>query len=151
MKIDDRAWPLVITTSPPAPGPESIDTLVAYFDVCFQRRERFALVTDSRQVVTMPDAIWRKRLADWMNEPTFRQRSARYNVGSAVVLTSGPVRATLTAVTWLWKPPTPQHYCSSMDDAVAWCVGKLEAAGIAINAPIRALQASLRGDAREKA
>jgi hypothetical protein len=141
--IDDDLWPLVVATISDGAGADSLEVFARYFDECFARGERFALIVDTRDVHHIPDALWRKRLAEWMNEPSFRQKNARLNVGSATILTSAPVRATLTALQWLWKPPSPQHYASDMRDAADWCMEKLRAGEVPIGARLAVFHASL--------
>lgn len=144
MEIDDSAWPLVIATCPSVPKVESIDALERYFVTCFHRRESFAMITDTRPVHQLPDAKWRQRLAAWMNEPGFREKNGRYNVGAATIISSAPVRATLTAINWLWKPPSPQRYTRDMSESVDWCVGQLRAARVPLGPSLEAFVASLR-------
>ena len=143
MKVDDSAWPLVVATMPASPGMADLDVLQRYFQGCFARGERFAMISDSRAIRTIPDAVWRKHLVEWMNDPAFRRKNARWNVGSATVMSSAAVRAALTALQWLWKPPSPQYYTGTMPDAISWCVAQLEAAQVPISPELSALQAPL--------
>lgn len=105
----------------------TIDTLERYFDGCFARREKFAMITDATPVRTLPDALWRKRLAAWLNEPAFREKNRLYCVGSANIVTWAPAAGVLTALQWLWKPPAPQYFCPSTPEAIAWCLERLDA------------------------
>ena len=142
--MDDSCWPLVIATMPQKVSLDSLHTLEQFYERCFARRERFASVTDTTALRSLPDAVWRKRLADWLNAPAFRERNRLYNVGSATILTWAPVRATLTAIQWLWEPPSPQYYASDMRSAVDWCVERLQAEKVPVSFRLADLHASLR-------
>jgi hypothetical protein len=143
MKIDEDAWPLVIVTVPARPTVESIDTLTDYFERCFARQRRFSLIIDTRAVHSIPDARWRKHLTDAISVPSFRERERLFNVGSATILASAPVRATLTALNWVWRAASPQFAAPDMPSAVEWCVAQLNAAGVPLGDRLRDLRASL--------
>jgi hypothetical protein len=143
MKTDDSAWPLAIVTMPGAVNMESIDAIAAFFAGCFARQGKFALVIDTRPVHSIPDAMWRKRLTELINEPSFRAKERRFNVGSATILTSVPVRATMTALHWVWKPASPQYYPADMRAAVEWCAKQLTDAHVPLGDPLLQLRASL--------
>jgi hypothetical protein len=143
MQIDESAWPLVVMTVLAAPEMATLEAMSVYFDRCFERREPYALVTDARLIQTMPGAIWRKRLLDWIDDPNFRDRNKRYNVGSATIFATAPVRAALTALHWLWRPSSPQYYAADLPDAVEWCVRQLEGARVPLTEGVRDLRASL--------
>jgi hypothetical protein len=128
--VDCSKWPLVIATCPHELNLDSIGTLTRAFDECFARRERFALITDTRPLTRLPDAIWRRTLGDWLNEPVFRLRTGRYNVGSATIFTSRLTRSTMTAILWVWKPPAPQFAASNMVEAADWCCDMLTRAKV---------------------
>ena len=38
------------------------------------------------------------------------------------------MRAVMTALYWLWTPPTPQHAARDLDEAMTWSIAKLRAA-----------------------
>jgi len=143
MKIDDSAWPLVVATMPTTAGHDTLDVLERYFSACFARGERFVLIVDTRPLSKIPDALWRKRIVDWMNDPAFKRQNGRLNVGSATIVSSTAVRAALTALGWLWKAPSPQYYATGMSDATDWCIGQLRAAGVPITPALEAFHAPL--------
>jgi hypothetical protein len=124
-EIFDDAWPIVVIACPEALADDSVADLARAFDRIFTRREKFALVVDTLRTRHIPGAHWRKAMAEWMNDEGFRSKQIRYNVGSANVLRSAPVRGALTALNWLWKPPTPQAYPADLLEAVDWCIARL--------------------------
>ena len=131
MDIDDSCWPVVVATCPTTFPLESVGEMATAFGKLLARREKFVLIVDARPLRQIPDARWRKELAAWMNDPGFRDTQARYNLGSANILpVAAPLRAVMTAITWLWNPPTPQSYPGEMRDAIDWALERLDKAGV---------------------
>lgn len=141
--MDDSCWPLVIVTMPQQVDMESLPHLAHFYEQCFARRERFACVTDTSPLRSIPNAVWRRKLADWLNAPAFREKNRLYNVGSATILTWAPARATLTAIQWLWVPPSPQYYAADLRSAVDWCVARLQAEKVPVSFRLADLHTSL--------
>jgi hypothetical protein len=135
--IVEAAWPVVVIDCPSAFADDSVETLAKGFERIFTRREVFAVAVDTSRVQHVPGARWRKAMAAWMNDEGFRAKQARYNAGSATVLRSAPVRGALTALGWLWKPPTPQAYPADLCDAVDWCIARLAEHGVAPSLSLR--------------
>ena len=99
----------------------SVEDLREEFDGWFARKERFALVTDTRPARGLPSARWRRDLTNWMNEPAVMANVVRYNVASATIFSSTVIRGGFTALTWIWRPPQPQLAAATMREAVEWC------------------------------
>jgi hypothetical protein len=131
LQILESAWPVVLVDCPERLSRETVTTLADAFDRIFDRREKFAVMVDTSRVRHVPDAPWRKAMAEWMNDEAFKAKQSRYNVGSANVLRSAPMRGALTALNWLWKPPTPQGYPADLLEAVDWCIARLGEHGVA--------------------
>jgi hypothetical protein len=133
MQIDESHWPVVVATCPTKFTLASVEEMARAFDRILGRREKFVLVVDATPLTSIPDARWRRALTEWMNDPDFRARHARYNLGSANVLPfAAPLRAVMTAITWLWNPPTPQHYPTDVPHAIDWAFERLRAAHVDI-------------------
>ncbi len=117
-------WPLVETTL--RDGATDADYL-AYFAKfeaqVLARRQRFASLVDGSTATHPPTAQQRKLIADW--EKSQLERGVAFNVGVAMVLTNRIVRGGLTALHWLFPPPTPTVALGSYDEAFEWCLARL--------------------------
>jgi hypothetical protein len=126
----ESAWPVVIVTTPAEFEETAVSTFRAEFERIFARRAKFALLVDTTATRSIPNARWRKDLADWMMDPAFQARQVKYNVGSANLIRSAPVRGALTALSWFWKAPTPQGYPKDLREGVEWCIERLADHGV---------------------
>ncbi|AKF07426.1 hypothetical protein [Sandaracinus amylolyticus] len=148
LQFDESRFPLVVLRCPTAFDVRGAEALQSGLERLFARRQKFVLVCDIRPVSRVPDAVVRKRLADVMNLPQVREGQAQYQLGSANVVDSAPLRAALTALLWLWTPPTPMATFAGTDEAVRWSIERLRAAGVEIPASLRELEAPVRRAAR---
>jgi hypothetical protein len=130
LSFDESAWPLVVATCPESLATESVEHLVGVFERIHAQKELFALVVDTRPVKTMPGATWRKDIVRWAGDSRVQANSGRYNVGTAVVLTSTVTRGIFTALGWVWKPASPLFPAASLSDAVVWCCDALAGKGV---------------------
>jgi hypothetical protein len=140
--FDTAYFPLVISTLPPVVTEETLAALMDGQREVFARRERFAHLGDLRALSGLPNARIRQRLAQWTKE--IERDSARYNVGSALVVPNALVRGGLTALSWLHQPPSPQYVGATVPECYAWCIAKLEAASVPIPQSTLAYGAHLR-------
>ena len=147
MRFVDTTFPLIITIGSNAYDQAEFDSMTAGFEKYFQRGERYALITYSPDAPTMPDARYRKLVADWANSPRVRELSARLCVGSATVVHSPIMRGALTAILWLWTPPSPHRAVATPQEGVEWCLDRLLLSGISINCTRDHMQAKLRREA----
>lgn len=142
--FEETQLPIVLLRCAPQLGAGAAAELDAGFERLFARRARFAMVCDLREVRSVPDALVRKRLADVLNRPDFREQQGRYQVGSANVIASAPIRAALTALLWLWTPPSPMTVVPDLDEAARWSIGRLREERVEIPSPVLAWAESLR-------
>lgn len=105
----------------------------------FARREKYVMIVRTAPNSYLPDAKMRKALVEWWKSMADLQ--TRWNVGTAIIVASAPIRGALTALSWLFTSPTPQVFVSSMDEAIEWSEKKLREAGIAPPSNLRALRA----------
>ena len=70
-----------------------------------------------------------------MNDTRVVERQRQLNVGSSTVVSNAAMRGVLTALYWLWTPPTAQHAARDLDDAVTWCLVRLAAEKVAAGLP----------------
>lgn len=140
IRFDVSAWPLV-NVEVSELSKEGIASLTSEYDKVFARHERFAALLNTEALQSIPSAAERKVINDWSAKNEHHMK--RWNIGAATVVTSGPVRAAMTALTWVFRPPSPQYYASSALDGIDWCIGQLEEEGLPINERIDALRHKL--------
>jgi hypothetical protein len=133
-------WPVVVLVCPTRLDASWIADLDRKFAPVFARRERFAVITDTAPLASMPSAIERKLLTEWASRPDQAALQKRYNVGSATIVQNPIVRGTLQALYWFWTPGSPQNASRDFDDAWAWCIGQLEAAKVPLALPAAELK-----------
>jgi hypothetical protein len=143
IKLDDSAWPLVVGVCPENIRDASIPPLIAFFDRVHAKKERFATVIDTRPLKTMPSAKWRRDITSWASDPTTEAASYRFNVGTAIVISSALARGVFVALGWLRKPASPVHAHGSMSEATEWCTDLLWRAGVPLSAKVRVFRESL--------
>jgi len=135
VEIDETVFPLIfVEMSSVLDGP-AIDSMFRAFDRVLTRSAPFAAVIDTTPLTRFPDAIERKRIADWMTKRVAAE--ALYNRGNGLVIDSVAARAAITAINWLRTPVNPQAVFASRWEAVDWCCARLVDAGIALTPAIR--------------
>jgi hypothetical protein len=140
-QFDDSAWPLVIVHMPPLMNNmTAIRSLIDGFESVFGRNERFASVLNGSAVVKFPGSLERKVLMDWVGNEARLEKERRLSVATGLVLTSGPMRAFVSAINWVSRPVTPQIVTATQEEAVEWCCTRLQEAGIALTPAIGALR-----------
>jgi hypothetical protein len=143
MRLDESYWPLIIATFSPEFDQAEVVALREGFDRVFRRRETYAVIVDTRPVSAIPDARCRQALGDWLHDPAVNDATVRYNAGAATIVASQVQRLMFTAVTWVWKSPSPHIAVTTMREAVEFCCEKLERAGTPLGGPLRELRLSL--------
>jgi hypothetical protein len=113
-----------VVLNPPAHNSSAsvVDQLLTEFSSLFAKRQKFALVSDLRNM-DMPSADSRKKLANFRasNEALFR----RYVVADSLIITSAVARGYITAINWTKPPPQPQKAFATVDAAFAWAKQRL--------------------------
>lgn len=82
------------------------------------RRRRFASLVNTTRMTAAPTARQRKALADW--QTATQEIGNLYNVGIAMVLSSGLIRGALTAMNWLFPPKVKTEVFSTEAEANAY-------------------------------
>lgn len=126
-------WPLVVIDLPTADRAtyEAIFTEVERR--VFAKRQPYVIVTDTRRVSAIPTADVRKYMADWMKQ----HEKDNTSLGSATIVESSLVRGALTALYWLFEPPTPQYVAKDWRDAHAWALARFDAAQVPLRPSLR--------------
>lgn len=141
LSIVTASWPVVVVTLPSAFDDAQAEQLIEVSGELFSRRQRFAMITDSRRLKTVPSAMQRRKLGEWLVRPEQLEHQRRWSVGNATVVDNPLVRGSLQAVYWIWTPPNPQHVTGDLDEAWAFVGGKLAAQGIELPHPLEQLRA----------
>src|SRR5262249_49234066 len=133
----DSTWPLLVLRLPPVfKGVHVMKQMMTGFELVHARSKRFAVVVDCSAVVKFPGTGETKMLTDWMADERRVARERELTVGSAVVLTSGPMRAFVSAINWIRRPATPQVWVATPREAVEWCCDRLVGAGLGLTPAI---------------
>lgn len=121
-------WPLVLVELRENLDDEGVDRVIETMEAAYARKETFIVIVDASALSRPPNTTQRQRLAAYgaANE----HRSIRYAEGTAYAITSGLVRGALTAMQWIFRPPTASMNLKSRHEAVDWCVNTLEGAGV---------------------
>lgn len=128
VRVSVADFPIVVITCPRALALASVEQLKARFDQILAQGERYVVLTDTRPVEVLPDAVVRRALGNWWRE--FDETSRGLSLGSATIIDRPLVRSMLTAVSWFHRAATPQYYASDMADAERWCRDQLSRHGL---------------------
>jgi hypothetical protein len=127
-----RYFPLVLVTCPVSPNEANVREMFARLHDVRQKCMRHGIVMDTRPVREVADAKLRKVLVDLTKASADDTR--RWCVSTAVVVESALVRGAMTAIAWVFPPPTPTLTVATLREGVDWCCAKLEAEGIQLSA-----------------
>lgn len=126
----DDTFPLVVVVTPMRYDERSVEQMAAGYERYFARGDRYAIVNVTPRDADPIGARERKAVTDWASSARVRQKSGELCVGSSTVVKDAIARGALTAMLWLWKPASPHHVTTSVEDAVDWTISKLEQAGV---------------------
>lgn len=122
---------------------DELKELAAGFEPHFKRGERYAVLSLSIDGFARIGARERKLIADWANTDRVMDASRRLGVASSPVLPSAMARAALTALFWLWTPPTPVYPAATFDEGLDVCLRALVGAGLALGRSSEAVRLEL--------
>jgi hypothetical protein len=137
----EGTWPLIVVRLPTLMNDvPTIQALIGYLERAHLRGERFAVMVDCSAVVKFPGSVERRMLMDWMAEERHLAHERAHTVGTAIVLTSGPMRALMSTMNWVRRPQTPQVWKATTTEAIEWCCQALTKEGIALSPALEALR-----------
>jgi hypothetical protein len=139
ISFDDSAFPIVVGVCPVQMSDASVPPMIAFFERVHARKERFCTIIDTLPLKTMPSPKWRRDVTAWASDPIVEAQTHRYNVATAVVISSSLARGVFVALGWLRKPASPQNTFGSMAEAAAWCVELMSRAKVPLSPKARAL------------
>lgn len=94
-----------------------------------ERGEKFVVITEATGFA-FPGPSQRKIIADWI--PSVKGRMNQFSLGTAMVLQNALQRGSITALNWIARPDVPMAAFETKAEALAWCKGQLEKAGVPI-------------------
>ena len=121
--FDESRWPLLVLRIPERYTHEEFVDHCNRVRAYFERKERFAMVTDARGSYH-PNATQRRLMVSTIELAGTRALNC---VGCAVVVNSGLLAGVLTALQWATKLPYPSVNVTSPLEAEEWCRQRLAA------------------------
>jgi hypothetical protein len=138
LELDIQHWPIVVTVVRNGASEEEYERYFIEFGrKVLDREQHFTSLCDSSSLSEPPGAAQRRKIAEW--EIRESERGVRLNLGIAMVFTSRIARGALTALHWLVPPRTPTVVLATREEGFEWCLGKLDAARIAVPQSVRSL------------
>jgi hypothetical protein len=124
LKLFVEQWPVVIMVlADGATKQEYVGVLDAVAKHVEALHMPFVTITDSRRVRSIPPADVRRYIADWMAAHAKTTRA----VGAVTIIDSALMRGALTALYWVFTPPTPQGVARDWSEAHAWAMERFRA------------------------
>lgn len=132
MHLVSETFPLLVLVLPQRFDAQSVHQMAELYEPYFARGERYAAVSLQPPGGVAPGPAERKLITDWVDSPRVRRLTEQLCVASATVVANPLARGVLTAMLWVWKPATPVHPVSSLDEGVDHCLRKLRDADVPI-------------------
>jgi hypothetical protein len=144
----EAAFPLVLVRLPSNMGAPELRVMFEGFERVHARRLPYFVVMDTLSVFRLPNPVERKMITDWLRGPARTALVLEYNLGSAIAVGSFAVRAIVTALTWIRRPPTPQAVVGTVVEAIDIGLARLRERGIDVTPAMDRLRAQERVRAR---
>lgn len=124
---DESLWPLLLMRYVGTPSAEQQEAYQDRLGACLRRGQKYVSIIDTRAFTGIP-AAQRQLMARFLreHEDLFRQVS----LGTCLLITSPMVRLVVSVVFHLKPMPSPYFVAPSMQVALDWVIGHLEAAGL---------------------
>jgi hypothetical protein len=124
---DESLWPLLMVNYVGTPSPEQQEEYQARLSACLRRGEKYVSIIDTRSFTGIP-AAQRQRMAQFLreHEELFRQ----VGLGTCLIITSPVVRLVVSVIFHLKPMPAPYYVAPTMQAALDWVLGQLEAGGL---------------------
>jgi hypothetical protein len=139
--FQEATWPLLVLRFPPQFSPAIMKATIHGFEEFYKRKDRFVVLADCSPVVRFPGMVERKMLSEWLGSPGRPENEKAYTVATAIVLVSGPMRALMSAITWVSPPVSPQVWKATEAEAFDWCYDRLVQANMPVTKAIQAVRA----------
>ncbi|HYO55404.1 hypothetical protein [Archangium sp.] len=125
--FDDSLWPLLILRVTGGMSDRQYGEFLDRSSTYVERGEKYVSITDLCQV-GLPSAAQRQMQAAWIRKHDADLRE--WVLGNASIITSAPIRLTLSLIFHLSPPPMPHAAVANMDAALKYVLGKLEEGGL---------------------
>jgi hypothetical protein len=125
--VDVETWPVVRFELRGKMTDEDWLGIFTSYDRLYERRERFAVLSDSTHLESVPGANVRKEITALTR--AHEENTKRYVVHGAIVVPNPVARGALTALNWLSPPVYKQTYHSVCIEALDAILVSLEASG----------------------
>jgi hypothetical protein len=145
LHVTEYTRPLLIMRFPRVVDAQVLGAMMDAFDRAHRRGTPFATVLDASDTHRLPGPKEREILAEWLRDPMRAERERELNLGAAIVVRSGLVRAFVAALYFVRKPASAQHWTADPGDAIEWACARLVEAGIALNPEIERLRRDAAG------
>jgi hypothetical protein len=142
--FQDATWPLLYLRFPREFSPVVMQATIDGFESYYKRRDRFVVLADCSPIAKFPGMVERKMLSEWLGSPGRPEKERAYTIATAIVLLSGPMRALMSAITWVSPPVAPQVWKATEAEAFDWCYERLVAAKMPITKAIEAARAEYK-------
>lgn len=129
VRFVDEFFPLLVCIGPLEFDEAAMAEVAAAYERYFVRGERYSVITISPRDAVL-GARDRKMISDWASTARVREKSRELCVGSATVVRSALARGALTAIMWVWKPSSPHEAVSSAEEAIDYCLARIQEAGL---------------------
>jgi hypothetical protein len=134
--VSDEDFPFVISVMPVAPDEAFFKAYFVKQRELLSRGKRWLHLVDIRLVTRLPDA--RARAVVSAETAALSDLSARFNAGTATVISSPIVRGILTAIHWLSPPPHPFLNVATVEEGLTFLSSCAAKAGVTVPTGMRA-------------
>jgi hypothetical protein len=117
-------WPVVLTRVTGDLSDADCTALCEQWRTIFAKQETVVCITDAREARNRPSPKQRAMFAEL--GAALDAQIRKHSLGHATVVENALIRSVMTAVGWLYKPPVPQPFFTTMDDAWAWAEERLK-------------------------
>ena len=129
MYASDRYWPIVVVKLPSVPSDDDYRCAAEELGTIFDTRSgKFIVLVDSLEMTAAPNVRQRKILNDFA--ASRHEMTLSRGLGTGFAIRSKIIRATLTAMDWLYRRPTPTGHLPTLTDTIEWCFERLEEADV---------------------
>jgi hypothetical protein len=128
IQVSFEHWPVVVFTLSGKVTIEDVALLARRSDEALGREAKHVNIFDCRSVIERPGAVIRQKLAEYAEASG--PMSARFALGSAIIVRNAVLRGVMTAIHWVAKPTIPVETVGSFQEATETCRGWLSAARI---------------------
>lgn len=128
--VDTTLWPLILWVSPAGRLPDAAPASALEYVLELWRRApgtKSFMVTDLSLLKEPPPATQRRAAAQFM--VLHEELQLRAALGGALVITSAAIRGVITAVFWMWPPPSSLKVFATRTEAILYGLDQLESHG----------------------